>query len=471
MWFSCYTAIGGLTLQIFKNNSYLCTQNLNNQFRMILSINNINKVQEALIKLNGLTVIAGENGSGKSTVGKMLFSVVQVLKSTQDKSFSRSDNLLDKHIRALYTRIRSIRALRSQNLYNAIPREYQLKKMLIESEITIPQLREYVVSIISQIENVTPRTKANIENDLKNLELIIEKRSNPAAVQASSIQSLIESEFMNSVCSVGTDISKVFFDISDAEESNISFSIENNIVKEVKCKGQEYLEDATYVESPLYLHMIDTLSYSMQYVEVEGPRAFFRIGMIPTHIKDFINKMAYAKDISVGMFNENKELITHVEDIMKGSFRFNKDTNRLNFVSDGNSFSPINTASGTKTFGVLQLLLQSEIIGPNKVLIWDEPENHLHPEWQVHFANVILQLVQAGIPIVISTHSPYFIQAIRFYSAKYNAEKDVNYYFADTIKHGLSRIFEVTDNLNLVFSKLAEPLRHIMNIPNPKSAE
>ncbi|MBD5307687.1 MAG: ATP-binding protein [Bacteroides sp.] len=438
---------------------------------MILSINNINKVQEALIKLNGLTVIAGENGSGKSTVGKMLFSVVQVLKSTQDKSFSRSDNLLDKHIRALYTRIRSIRALRSQNLYNAIPREYQLKKMLIESEITIPQLREYVVSIISQIENVTPRTKANIENDLKNLELIIEKRSNPAAVQASSIQSLIESEFMNSVCSVGTDISKVFFDISDAEESNISFSIENNIVKEVKCKGQEYLEDATYVESPLYLHMIDTLSYSMQYVEVEGPRAFFRIGMIPTHIKDFINKMAYAKDISVGMFNENKELITHVEDIMKGSFRFNKDTNRLNFVSDGNSFSPINTASGTKTFGVLQLLLQSEIIGPNKVLIWDEPENHLHPEWQVHFANVILQLVQAGIPIVISTHSPYFIQAIRFYSAKYNAEKDVNYYFADTIKHGLSRIFEVTDNLNLVFSKLAEPLRHIMNIPNPKSAE
>lgn len=437
---------------------------------MILSINNINKVQEALIKLNGLTVIAGENGSGKSTVGKMLFSVVQVLKSTQDKSFSKSDNLLDKHIRALYTRIRSIRALRFQNIYNAIPREYQLKKMLIESEITIPQLREGVVSIINQIENVTPRTKANIEKDLKNLELVIEKRSNRAAVQASSIQSLIESEFMNSACSVGTDISEVLFDISDADESKISFSIENNIVKEVRCRGQEFLEDATYVESPLYLHMIDTLNYSMQYVEIEGPRAFFRIGMIPTHIKDFINKMAYAKDISVGMFNENKELITHVEDIMKGSFRFNKDTKSLYFVSDGNYFSPINTASGTKTFGVLQLLLQSEIIGPNKVLIWDEPENHLHPEWQVHFADVILQLVQAGIPIVISTHSPYFIQAIRFYSAKYNAEKDVNYYFAE-IKNGLSRIFEVTDNLNLVFSKLAEPLRHIMNIPNPRSAE
>lgn len=438
---------------------------------MILEIQNINKIQEARIKLNGLTVIAGENGSGKSTVGKMLFSVVQVLKSTQDESLSKSDNLLDKYIQKLYTRIKSIRTLRLQIIYTAIPREYHLKKMLIDGEITISQLREGINIIFSQIDNITPRTKANIENDLKNLELIIERRSNRAAVQASSIQSLIESEFMNSACSVGTNMSKVLFDISDAEGASIYFSLENNKVKEVNCIGKEYLEDATYVESPLYLHLIDTLNYSMQYVEIEAPRIYARSGMIPTHIKDFVNKMAYAKSFSPNLFNENRDIITHVEDIMEGSFQFNKDTNRLNYVSKGHSFSPINTASGTKTFGVLQLLLQSEMIGPNKVLIWDEPENHLHPEWQIHFADIILQLVQAGIPIVISTHSPYFLQAIRYFSAKYDSEKDVNYYFAEINDNGLSSINEVTDNLNIVFSKLAEPLRHIMNIPNPKSVE
>ena len=200
---------------------------------MILDIQNINKIQEARIKLNGLTVIAGENGSGKSTVGKMLFSVVQVLKSTQDESLSKSDNLLDKYIQKLYTRIKSIRTLRLQIIYTAIPREYHLKKMLIDGEITISQLREGINIIFSQIDNITPRTKANIENDLKNLELIIERRSNRAAVQASSIQSLIESEFMNSACSVGTNMSKVLFDISDAEGASIYFSLENNKVKEV----------------------------------------------------------------------------------------------------------------------------------------------------------------------------------------------------------------------------------------------
>lgn len=438
---------------------------------MKLDIYHINKVQRAQIKLNGLTVIAGENGSGKSTVGKMLFSVVQVLKSTQNESLSKSDNLLNKHVQAFYTRIKSIHALRSADIYAVIPREYQLKKALIEGEMTVAQLRTGVDSLLHRVENLTPRTKANIDKDIQNIENVIEMRSNRAAVQASSIRSLIESEFMNAACSVGTEQSQVHFETSDTDDSSISFSLQNNVVKEVTCKGREYLEDATYVESPLYLHMIDSLSSSIQYVEVEDTRPYARSGMIPTHIKDFINKMAFAKSSTVDLYTENKDVISHIQHIMKGSFQFDKEHNRLIYVSEGHPYSPINTASGTKTFGVLQLLLQSEMIGPNKILIWDEPENHLHPEWQIHFADVILQLVQAGIPITISTHSPYFLQAIRYYAAQYNAEKNVNYYFAEDAGNGLSDINEVTDDLNRVFMKLAEPLRRIMNIPNPTPAE
>lgn len=56
---------------------------------MRFQIKNIAKVKSASIELNGLTVIAGENGSGKSTVGKMLFSVIQVLKSTQNDNMQK----------------------------------------------------------------------------------------------------------------------------------------------------------------------------------------------------------------------------------------------------------------------------------------------------------------------------------------------------------------------------------------------
>ncbi len=41
---------------------------------MKLTLKNVGKVKEASIQLNGLTVIAGENDSGKSTIGKTLLS-------------------------------------------------------------------------------------------------------------------------------------------------------------------------------------------------------------------------------------------------------------------------------------------------------------------------------------------------------------------------------------------------------------
>lgn len=46
---------------------------------MRLILENINKIKKADIELNGLTVIAGTNDSGKSTVGRVLFSVIKAL--------------------------------------------------------------------------------------------------------------------------------------------------------------------------------------------------------------------------------------------------------------------------------------------------------------------------------------------------------------------------------------------------------
>ena len=44
---------------------------------MKLTINNFNMIKQAEIELNGLTVIAGANDTGKSTIGKLLFSIVK----------------------------------------------------------------------------------------------------------------------------------------------------------------------------------------------------------------------------------------------------------------------------------------------------------------------------------------------------------------------------------------------------------
>lgn len=429
---------------------------------MKFEIENIAKVKSAKVKLNGLTVIAGENGSGKSTVGKMLFSVIQVLKSTQNNNAQKQHNLLQNHIVKLYTRLNNSRSLRMSPRWKNMPKNYQLRSQLLDGTFSVAQLKNAIEALLADVPDLPPRTKANIETDIRNIALCVDNSSNRAAVQTASIQGMIESEFMNKICSVGKKQARVAFE--ESEDNNkvyIKFLILDDKVQSVDTHGEEFLEDATYVESPLYLHMLESLNYSIQYVESEV-RPLLR-GMIPTHIKDFVEKMVFAKSSSY-LFENYSVILQEIEKRIDGKFIFDKNTNKLYYRSKETEYSPINTASGTKTFGVLQLLLQSNVIGPNRILIWDEPENHLHPEWQVAFADVILQLVKQGVPIMISTHSPYFIQAVRYYASMYGIESNVDYYFAEEGEDGLSTLQEVTHDLNKIFIKLSRPLTDVMNV-------
>ena len=69
-----------------------------------------------------------------------------------------------------------------------------------------------------------------------------------------------------------------------------------------------------------------------------------------------------------------------------------------------------------------------------------------------------------GIPVLVSTHSPYFVQGVRYFAAQQNVEKYVNYYLAEIGKDNLSEVREVTDDLNAIFVKLSKPLNGIMNV-------
>ncbi|MFI3297881.1 MAG: hypothetical protein R3Y59_09730, partial [bacterium] len=46
---------------------------------MKIELYNINKIKSASVDIGGLTVIAGNNDTGKSTVGKMLFSIIKAI--------------------------------------------------------------------------------------------------------------------------------------------------------------------------------------------------------------------------------------------------------------------------------------------------------------------------------------------------------------------------------------------------------
>lgn len=70
---------------------------------MELYLKNIGKVAEANVEINGITVIAGENDTGKSTVGRALFSIFngfyKIEEQIRQERFLSSVNVLENFYR------------------------------------------------------------------------------------------------------------------------------------------------------------------------------------------------------------------------------------------------------------------------------------------------------------------------------------------------------------------------------------
>ena len=80
---------------------------------MHLKISNVGKIESATIEINGMTVIAGENNAGKSTIGKTLFSVFNSMNNMDEKITQERKNRASSIIN------RTLQGKISHNVINA----------------------------------------------------------------------------------------------------------------------------------------------------------------------------------------------------------------------------------------------------------------------------------------------------------------------------------------------------------------
>lgn len=76
-----------------------------------------------------------------------------------------------------------------------------------------------------------------------------------------------------------------------------------------------------------------------------------------------------------------------------------------------NDLPLIRASSMVSELAPVVLYLQ-HIIRPGDVFIIEEPESHLHPAMQAAFARELARLVHAGVRIVMTTHSEWFLEQI-----------------------------------------------------------
>jgi hypothetical protein len=71
-------------------------------------------------------------------------------------------------------------------------------------------------------------------------------------------------------------------------------------------------------------------------------------------------------------------------------------------------------------------------------------------------AKVIVELVKNGVKVMVNSHSPYMIEALKRYSDKEEQEEKTNFYLAED---GYIKQIEESNSKTLekIFEKLSEP--------------
>ena len=99
---------------------------------------------------------------------------------------------------------------------------------------------------------------------------------------------------------------------------------------------------------------------------------------------------------------------------------------------DGLSVELGKVATGMKSFAYLWQLVSNGYLDQRTILLIDEPEAHLHPQWIVEFAKVLVFLnIKLGVKIMVASHNPDMVAAIQAIAKRHNVADKVHFYLTE----------------------------------------
>jgi ABC transporter, ATP-binding protein len=411
--------------------------------KMKLIIKNIGKLKNAEVEINGITVITGENNTGKSTVSKVLWSVFNGFYKIDEKVYNEKVSELRKIVNKLM----------KENGYDRITDNFKDFFGIFdrtEEKIAVELLKNNRSYSEKEIKSIINTYKENLEiGDISNL---VDEINDTLKISDKEIIKVIVSRVMNKefhnqintvFCKEKRNIGKINLEIKDR---SIDLKVENNEISDI----QNYFlinKETVYIDNPFIL---DSYDY-----EEENHQTHLANNIFSENENSAISEIKVKKKLN----NIYKKL----NSVLSGEILENKNS-KFVYRKNGEDIDLKNLSTGLKTFAIIKMLLQNGTLEENGTIILDEPEIHLHPEWQLLFAELIVLLQKEfGMHILLTTHSPYFLNAIEVFSEKYKINEKCKYYIAENDVNG-SIIKDMTGNTRKIYRKLARPIQDLENI-------
>lgn len=366
---------------------------------MKLHIENFAKISTADIMFDGLTVIAGDNNTGKSTVGKVLYS------------FYRSLSNLDRRIQT--ERQDSMRAAFSvvpgaDTFGDVIP--LMLKNVSTES---------IVRDILKGFWDMGARIGAPLPSQ--------QDADATVAMYVKTVQADIDRALQTSDRDYGNRILLRVFDCVFHKQYHplqpsdgiarlvLTVKEQDNVIEFGHEKWRhdwptKLMKKARLIATPDILSLVNVPNLES---DKDASQYFDK------YTFEILKELRHENRLSASSQIASEKLLNTINQkldaVIGGSFK-RDEQNELALFEKGHTTptKAANLSMGLKAFVLLRLMLEKGVLSEKDVLILDEPENHLHPEWQVIYAQLLVLLQKTyHLTMMVTTHSNFFVNALQ----------------------------------------------------------
>ena len=437
-------------------------------------IENYKAIKGADIELADLTVLAGVNASGKSTIARLFHRLVCI-----EANYERyvAQMAIEDFVRNVIVPLRKAVQGADYRLYRRL--------MAFESNVIDQTSKGFFAKIVKLIHHefedlsLLP-TVQELFSDKRFLEALDRRDGNmlkkPEPVSGIGVKAWVEKSL--------TECEAWYSRLAErGEDSSVLFLLK-------KING-DYFDPVQIIfpvvkERPVLrfidggVPIIDTTNVKLPFKPIFTPRQSLYIARpsvdFPVVSKSNIvlNGIAYDRP--------SQDLITsdlRIEELMGGAIDIPKDSpeavqgGQWQFSFFGNQKIAISEcADGMKSMAAILMLDKCGLLQSDSLLIIDEPEVHLHPQWVVEMARVLVQLAkQRKVRVLVTTHSPDMVHALRdfsennglgettkFYLAKEDMEQKGRFNYED-LGMNIGPIFTVFNRAKEQISEIAEYIR------------
>ncbi|MEZ8124672.1 AAA family ATPase [Vibrio splendidus] len=419
---------------------------------MDISVRNFGTIARADVKIGGLTVIAGENDTGKSTVGKILFSLVKAsARYEEDLKEDKEYKIVSLAEKIYFTIRRNVNLNRTpflRELYH--PRKFYDQIRIYQEEA----IYERKSSLVTLIENndIDDKTYRYIDTMLDEIREVYNEDEDRKSIIAKAVKKAFYSEFKGEIFPKGKPhVKSCSVNIKDGRSELINIQWNKDGINKFDYFDDLGFEDATFVDTPSIIQFHKFTDIAKTLFDVSNSIGGFTV---PLHIKDLSTKIKESI-YTYNLFDNVHHINHNLSNTYKGRLYYDESSSEFLLDRGNYKVNSSNVASGIKSLGIFDILVQSGHASHNSLLILDEPEINLHPKWQIEYARNIVELIKLGANIIVTTHSPYILEALKGYCNKNNLEH--HFYLAEKSEDS-SQLIEVTHNIEQAIHELSFPL-------------